>query len=245
MEPIKKEDKTVIDLKSRRLELGLTLEDVGDIVGVGKSTVRKWENGIIDNMKRDKIALLAHALQISPLQILSDDYQPTNNIISIYNQLNKPRQHKVYTFAEHQLEEQNNVIHLVDRVEEDSVLYATSEQDLYGGVSAGTGQTVFNTPVEQVTIPINIIPKQPYDIMLKVVGDSMEPAFKDGEYVFIKKTKEIRSGQFVVVIIDGEAYLKKAYLEDDFMRFVSLNEKYEDIIVTADSTIEIVGVVVL
>lgn len=37
------------DIKSRRLELGMTLEEVGDLVGVGKSTVRKWESGMIDN----------------------------------------------------------------------------------------------------------------------------------------------------------------------------------------------------
>ena len=41
----------MFDLKRRRLELGMTLEDVGDFVGVGKSTVRKWENGMIDKMK--------------------------------------------------------------------------------------------------------------------------------------------------------------------------------------------------
>ena len=48
-----------MDLKERRKELNLTLEDVGNYVGVGKSTVRKWENGDIANMKRDKIASLA------------------------------------------------------------------------------------------------------------------------------------------------------------------------------------------
>ena len=53
-------------LYNRRKELGLTLEQVGDIVGVGKSTVRKWETGDISNMKRDKIAMLANALQVSP-----------------------------------------------------------------------------------------------------------------------------------------------------------------------------------
>ena len=31
----------------RRKELGLTLEEVGDAVGVGKSTVRRWENGAL------------------------------------------------------------------------------------------------------------------------------------------------------------------------------------------------------
>lgn len=57
-------------IKSLRMELGLTLEEVGKIVGVGKSTVRKWESGQIANMRRDKIALLAHALQISPTELM-------------------------------------------------------------------------------------------------------------------------------------------------------------------------------
>ena len=49
-------------IKALRLEKGLTLEQVADVVGVGKSTVRKWETGMIANMKRDKIAGLAKAL---------------------------------------------------------------------------------------------------------------------------------------------------------------------------------------
>ncbi len=53
-------------IKNRRLELGLTLEEVGDAVGVGKSTVRKWETGHIQNMRRDRIALLAKVLQMDP-----------------------------------------------------------------------------------------------------------------------------------------------------------------------------------
>lgn len=59
------------DLYNRRKELGLTLEQVGDMCGVGKSTVRKWENGMINNMGRDKIVLLAKALEVSPLFILN------------------------------------------------------------------------------------------------------------------------------------------------------------------------------
>ena len=30
-----------------RVQKGLTLEELGNMVGVGKSTVRKWENGIL------------------------------------------------------------------------------------------------------------------------------------------------------------------------------------------------------
>lgn len=54
----------------RRKQLGLTLEDVGNAVGVGKSTVRKWENGMIRNMGRDKIAALAAVLQLDPVQLV-------------------------------------------------------------------------------------------------------------------------------------------------------------------------------
>lgn len=53
-------------IKARREELHMTLEEVGNIVGVGKSTVRKWETGQIENMRRDKIAALAMALNVSP-----------------------------------------------------------------------------------------------------------------------------------------------------------------------------------
>ncbi|WP_207671271.1 LexA family protein [Paenibacillus cymbidii] len=57
-------------LKKRRTNLKMTLEEVGKMVGVGKSTVRKWETGDIENMKRDKIALLATALRTTPLYIM-------------------------------------------------------------------------------------------------------------------------------------------------------------------------------
>lgn len=49
---------------------GLTLEQVGQAVGVGRSTVRKWENGIIANMRRDKIKRLASALGTTPSYIM-------------------------------------------------------------------------------------------------------------------------------------------------------------------------------
>lgn len=53
-------------MKLLRKQQGLTLEEVGARVGVGKSTVRKWESGQIANMRRDKIALVAKALGTTP-----------------------------------------------------------------------------------------------------------------------------------------------------------------------------------
>ena len=60
-------------IKTLRQEKGLTLEQVADVVGVGKSTVRKWETGMIANMRRDKIAKLASALHTTPGYLMGWD----------------------------------------------------------------------------------------------------------------------------------------------------------------------------
>lgn len=57
-------------IKSLREEKGMTLEELGDKVGVGKSTVRKWETGIIANMRRDKIVKVAEALGTDPAYLM-------------------------------------------------------------------------------------------------------------------------------------------------------------------------------
>lgn len=48
----------------------LTLEQVAQVVGVGRSTVRKWETGMIANMRRDKIEKLAIALHTTPAYLM-------------------------------------------------------------------------------------------------------------------------------------------------------------------------------
>ncbi len=64
-------------IATRRKELGLTLEEIGCAVGVGKSTVKKWESGYIANMRRDKIAALAKILQLSPAEFIGDESENT------------------------------------------------------------------------------------------------------------------------------------------------------------------------
>ena len=59
-------DNLGVRMYNARIGLGLSLEAVGQYVGVGKSTVRKWENGIIKNMRRDKIKKLSEILHVSP-----------------------------------------------------------------------------------------------------------------------------------------------------------------------------------
>lgn len=65
-------------IKTLRQEKGLTLEQVAEVVGVGKSTVRKWETGMIANMRRDKIADLAKALGTTPAYLMGWEEEGEN-----------------------------------------------------------------------------------------------------------------------------------------------------------------------
>lgn len=66
-----------------RIQKGLTLEELGNMVGVGKSTVRKWENGMIANMKRDKILKVSEALDTTPAYLMG--WEEEEKIISLNN----------------------------------------------------------------------------------------------------------------------------------------------------------------
>lgn len=101
-----------------RLDRELTLEDVGNYVGVGKSTVQKWEHGFIENMKRDKIALLSEILCVSPVTFITGEIVHITNvektltseeelIITRFRKLNKDGKdyiHKQFDFAKTQFE---------------------------------------------------------------------------------------------------------------------------------------------
>ena len=92
-------------LKQKRMEKNLTLEQVGNFVGVGKSTVR--------NMGRDKIVALSKILDVSPLEILGipeteeTPFVVPTNIMNIYKQLTTENQEAVFRYAQKKLTEQN------------------------------------------------------------------------------------------------------------------------------------------
>jgi len=57
-------------LKKRRLELGMTLQDIADKCSVSKATVQRWETGEIKNVRRDKIVSLSNALKVTPAYLM-------------------------------------------------------------------------------------------------------------------------------------------------------------------------------
>lgn len=217
----------------------ITQEQLGKRIDASKARISNYETGY-RSPQQDDLFALAEALDIS----INDLFPPikkgnNNDIMPLYSKLTEPRQAKVYNFAENQYKEQT--------VEQNNVyqLDEYHKEYLYGGASAGRGQYVYDEPVETVSVHTADIPNAPYDIMLKVVGDSMEPAFRDGEYIFVKRTEEIHNGAFGIFIINGESYLKKVYLEEDKLRLVSLNSNYDDLYFDENDDIKLVGRVVL
>lgn len=60
-------------LKSRRKDLGLTLAQIADMMGVSEATVQRWESGNIKSVRYDKISKLAEVLKVSPASIMGWD----------------------------------------------------------------------------------------------------------------------------------------------------------------------------
>ncbi len=60
----------MIDLKSRRIQLGLTMLEVAKAVGVSEATISRYESGNIKNMRRDRIENYAKILQVNPAVLL-------------------------------------------------------------------------------------------------------------------------------------------------------------------------------
>lgn len=218
-------------LKEKRLEKNMTLEQVGNLIGVGKSTVRKWENGMIENMGRDKIILLSRALNISPLDILEmniDDGK--EDIKDIYLRLNEENQAIVYDFAKSKLDEQNTI--------SDNIVPLPTTLNLDAVVSAGTGEWQDDNFKEEIEYT-GQMPN--HDYVVRINGDSMLPLFEDNQILFIRKTHDVRDGQIIVCTLNNETYVKKIMGN----RLVSLNKKYDDIKINDYDDFSVVGVVVL
>lgn len=221
-------------LRTALNENGMKPIDLSKKTKISKSSISDWLSGKYE-AKQDKVFMLAEALDVDEAWLMGLDVpmRKRNDITVIYNQLHKPRQEKVYEFASVQLDEQNKVINMEE--------YRTIK--LQSKLSAGTGIIDLDpTDTEELQYK-GYVPE--HDLAFEVSGDSMEPMFKDSEIIFVKKTLDIRTGQVIAVQINEESFIKKAYIEDDCLRLVSLNKNYEDIIANDSDDIRIVGRVIL
>lgn len=93
-------------------------------------------------------------------------------------------------------------------------------------VSAGRGFDLSgDNEWEEIEIP-DTREARKADYALTIQGDSMEPIYYDGDIVLVKKQDAIDIGQVGIFVLDGSGFIKK-YNGD---RLISLNEKYDDIL---------------
>lgn len=59
-------------IRNARLAKGYTQEELGNMIGVQKSAVAKYEKGRVVNIKRSVLAKISNVLDIPPVELVSD-----------------------------------------------------------------------------------------------------------------------------------------------------------------------------
>ena len=234
-------------IKQYRLANGWTQQELGTKIGISKNAIGNYEKGF-RSPKKNTMFDLAKAFSIS----IDDLFPPVqkdsaSDIQSIYDQLEPPRQGKVLTFAEKQLNEQKNEeetkINEVSEVISSYQVEVVSETAAASGFNYGFGYD----DTDRETIEVDEQPPR-HDIATKVSGDSMQPDYQDGDILYlVDKGLTTYNGDLAVIAYGDRSYFKKIYTENGRLRLVSLNDKYEDIILdfppAEDTHIKIYAVV--
>lgn len=88
-------ERTSKRIKELRLKSDYTMETLAAKLGVSKSTIAKWENGYVDNLRQDNIMKLAEVFSVSPIYIMGYDApEPTREekFSELYSRLDEDRQ---------------------------------------------------------------------------------------------------------------------------------------------------------
>lgn len=238
-------------IKDLRKKHRLTLQELADslnqkypdTINFNKGKISKWENNK-EEPRLTSVRLLADFFEV-PLDYFNDEEAPQPQILTIYNQLEKDRQDKVLDFAQEQLKEQtgNKVLSVFDKkMEEDDEEYITDY--IQGLVAAGHGTFQEDNLYMEVKLRSDDVPEK-YDTIAKVVGDSMEPLICNDDLLFIEVTSQVDINAIGIFQINGKNFVKK--LKRDYggsWYLQSLNNNYEEILLTEDDDIRTIGEVV-
>lgn len=238
-------------IRKLRESRNMTQTELSEILGMKTyTTVSKWEKN--ENFPKGKdLKKLAEIFNVTSdyLLGLSDTKLgkiTTQNeppeILTIYNQLEEPKQEKVLDYAKEQLEEQNSskIVSIFDKSQDED--YITDYVE--GLVAAGHGTFQEDNLHMEVKLRAEDVPDE-YDTIAKVAGDSMEPMIEDNDLLFIKVTNQVDINDIGIFQINGKNFVKK--LKRDYnggWYLQSLNNSYEEIHLTEEDDIRTIGEVV-
>lgn len=103
--------------------------------------------------------------------------------------------------------------------------------------SAGRG-VALDTDVDFETIAVeDKSASREASFAIKVSGDSMEPEYFNGDVLLVKNDAWVDEGDLGIFVLNGEGYFK----EFGGDRLISYNDKYDDILITADDSFYVKG----
>lgn len=217
------------------------------------TTVRDWLKGIT-YPRIGKIELLANYFNVNKSDLIEDksnkmttispkiNFDPRQAILlSNYNKLNDNRKNKLVQTSEKLLaEEQGKVVDIKEK-RADYDARRRINLSVPGKVSAGTGYWQEDDYDTMVSFYADEIPDESeYDTVAIVVGHSMEPKIKNGDFLFIKLKNQVDLNKIGIFQVNGENYVKK--LKGNYLE--SLNKEYDDIQLSENDDIRTVGEVV-
>ena len=225
-------------LKAARLAKGYTQEQLATAIGVAKSTFTGYEKG---NSEPNMLTIkkLMEILEVDANYLWYDENDNSNSFVTSFIEQQIIKKYRLID------ETGKNTVEFVlndiyDRcVKEPAPLYETVLKPAYQcGLSAGTGLYAFDdVPTEQIEVPIDL---KDIDFVISVSGDSMEPTYRDGDKVMIKKQRDIKIGEIGAFMVNGEAYIK----ELGNKCLISHNKKYAPIHFNESMRIDCIGKVI-
>ena len=213
-------------LKARRKELKMTQKDIADQLGISYQAYSAWERGVKEPSK-EKIKRLEQILRVPK------GYFTETEIVRLYNVLSNKGQNQVLEYTRRLVQEESRKIVTVSEN-----LY---EYHVYEKMSAGIGTSVYDNR-NYDTVYFN--EELAHDFASWVSGDSMEPKYQNGSVALIRETGFDYDGAVYAVVCNNQTYIKRVFREEEGLRLVSINSKYDDILISYDEDPRVVGVIV-
>jgi len=214
-------------LKARRKELKLTQKDIADQLDVSYQAYSAWERGV-KRPSREKVQQLEQILNVPK------GYFTEVEIVRLYNSLSDKAKDQALSYVRNLVQKEHckNVISIPEK------LY---KYQVYEKMSAGVGTSVYSDQNYDI---VYFDEELPHDFASWVSGDSMEPKYQNGSVALIRETGFDYDGAVYAVVCNNQTFIKRVHREENGLRLVSLNPKYEDIFLSYDEDPRIVGIIV-
>ena len=213
-----KEIKT--ELKKRRKELGLTMKEVAELVGVSEATISRWESGNIANMRRDRITKLAQALRISPAVIMGWDLDTKNDETGFFASAQGPLWNQCLEACDYD-EAAAAVMYknMKDEIEEEAMQESANSASLFEAAAGEARHTEWYSS-EGYNISL-----EADEVAVRVVGRSMEPTLLDGDVVIVCAQSVIDyPRQIALVKVNGDdATIKRVEIKENGVMLIGDN----------------------